>query len=466
MSDQHEYLEQLGSALSERHDWIERSDMPKLKEDFRAFLTALTTLYGIFVKRGYIADDPYRNDAKTDDLKVPDLGALVESNKRDQIGRRMSELDKELDHLVNFYQFSIENFTQGKIKIMMGLVTYINWTRLSPDSESPITQAVNNILNEARHTDIDPVTRTTLNQAVMKLSNYTSSIANHLKLVSEFNREQYKYDLRLNITASMTQDDAKVPEIKKRFASRFPKQPFYAELAEELVREDYSAKGPELRESVLKKLVVEKAKPKTAKPPRDVKRILIDALNALGSAYTILAELLQKLALNHDLVNNKKLSFWGSIVKMLQQMGNKEPEPFIYELGFAGAGAGKGGANKEQLNYAVFTAELERLSRVLQSIAVNGAAQSKLEAMSEEQLADVFQRNMKDALIAHKTLSALDEYFKANVDKADRTKVKGIKPELGALKSVTLKANDKLIEYNSIKEEEAQFKKLGIDAAT
>jgi hypothetical protein len=469
MSEQNDYLEQLNAALEARRDSLERSEMPKLKEEFRAFHTALLTLYSAFVKKGYITDDPYRSDAKTDDIKVPESGPFIENNKRDQIGQRMSNLNKELDYLVTFYSFSIENFTQSKIKVMMGLVTYINWLRLSPDSDSPITQVVNNIITEARHSGMDSVSRTTLNEAVLKLGKCTGSIANHLKLISEFNREQYKYDLRVNVTASMTQADLKIPEIKKKFASACPGQPFYAELAEELIREDYSPKSADLREAVLKKLAVAEVKPKTVKKVLNYKPLLIEALNALGSASAILAEILPKISANHEIITNKKRGFFDAIKKVIKQMSSKEPEPFIYELEYAAANTNKdgggGGVRKEKLNYNSFTNEIEKLSKILQAIAANGSAAAKLEAMEETQLAEIFQRYMKDILVLHRTLGTLDEYFKANIDKTDKAKVKGIKPELGALKNATVRGNDKLAEYNAVKEEEAQFKKLGIDAA-
>ncbi|MDR3302104.1 MAG: hypothetical protein LBT01_06210 [Spirochaetaceae bacterium] len=467
MSEQNDYLARLGAALDARQSWLERTDMPKLKEDFRAFLTALMTLYSSFVKKGYITDDPYRSDAKTDDLKVPDTGPLTENNKRDQIGQRMSNLSKELDYLVAFYSFSIEHFTQSKIKIMMGLVGYINWLRLSPDSDSPITQAMNTIITEARNSGLDPVSRTTLNEAVVRLGSCTTSIAGHLKLISEFNREKFKYDLRAKVTASMTQASAKIPEIKKRFMSACPGQPFSGDLAEELIREDYSPRAAELQEAVLKKLAVADEKPKVVKQAVNYKLYLIEALNALGSTHLTFAEISQKIAANHEIITSKKRGFFDALKKVLAQMSNKEPEPFIYELEYPGANTGKGGSGirKEKLNYNSFTGEIEKLSKILQALAANGSAQTKLEGMEEEQLAEFYQRYMKEILVLHKTLGVLDEYFKANIDKTDKGKVRGIKPELGALKNATLRASEKFAEYNAVKEEEAQFKKLGIDAA-
>jgi hypothetical protein len=465
MSDQQvDYLEKLKAALAARRDWLEKSGMPKLKEEFRAFHLAVSSMYSLFVKKGYITDDPYRSDAKTDDLKIPTGVQIVEANKRDQLGQCLSNLDKELDFLVNFYQFSVDSFSQEKIKIMMGIIRYINWARLSADSDSPVTQAVSGLVVTARHAGGDPVSMTMLNEALVKLENGTGAVANHLKIISDFNREQYKYDLRVNVMGGMGQDDATIPKIKAKFTAACPGEAFYQELVEEAVREDFSAKKDALRGAVLKKLAVAGEKPKTAKPAANYKAILIEALNSIGSAGAALTEILEKLAANRDLMSNKKRGLFENIMKIIAQMTSKEADPIIYEIEYIDPG--KGAPVREKLNFTSFSGDVEKKSKILAAMAARGPAQGKLEAMEEGQLAEIFHRNTKDVTIIHKTLTALDEFFKTNVDRADRGKVKGIKPELGALKNAVSRATQKFQEYNSIKEEAEQFKKLGIDVAT
>jgi hypothetical protein len=463
MGDQIDYLEKLKTALKTRRDWLERSDMPKLKEEFRTFHTAVSSIYSLFVKKGYIVDDPYRSDAKTDDLKIPPGGPVVEANKRDQLGQRLSILDKELDFLVNFYQFSVEAFSQDKIKIMMGIVRYVNWVRLTPDSDSPMTQAISGIVATARHAGSDPVSMTMLNEGLLRLENATGAISNHLKIISDFNREQYKYELRISVMEGMNENDASLSNIKKKFTSVCPGETFFPELAEEVIREDFSQKKAALREAVLKKLVVAGEKSRTAKQPVNHKAALIEAINSIGAAGATLAEILVKQTVNKELMENKKRGFFDNLKKMIAQMTNKEPDPVIYEIEHVDPA--KGSATREKLNFTNFSGEIEKKSRILAAMAARGPAQSKLESMEEAQLTDMLQRNIKDVNIIHKNLTALDEFFKANVDRADRGRVKGIKPELGALKNAVSRAAQKFQDYNSIKEEAEQFKKLGIDVA-
>ena len=62
----------------------------------------------------------------------------------------------------------------------------------------------------------------------------------------------------------------------------------------------------------------------------------------------------------------------------------------------------------------------------------------------------------------HKTLTALDDFFKSEVDRADRDKVKGVKPELSTIKNAIVRANAKRHEYSAQKEEHEQLKRLGV----
>jgi hypothetical protein len=63
-------------------------------------------------------------------------------------------------------------------------------------------------------------------------------------------------------------------------------------------------------------------------------------------------------------------------------------------------------------------------------------------------------------------LDSLDNFFKVNTVKEDRDKIKGIKPELSALKNTFVKANQFLYEYSAQKEEEEQMKRLGLNSTT
>ena len=91
-----------------------------------------------------------------------------------------------------------------------------------------------------------------------------------------------------------------------------------------------------------------------------------------------------------------------------------------------------------------------------------GPGMAKLEAMQDEQIISFLEKNIRDIQNVHKTLSALDDFFKSEVDRSDRDKVKGIKPELSIIKNAIIRANSKRHEYNAQKDEHEQLKRLGV----
>jgi hypothetical protein len=59
-------------------------------------------------------------------------------------------------------------------------------------------------------------------------------------------------------------------------------------------------------------------------------------------------------------------------------------------------------------------------------------------------------------------MSGLYNTFRAEVSRDKRTKIRGIKLELNAVKNSLVKANQKKHEYVAIKEEEEQMRRLGL----
>jgi hypothetical protein len=82
--------------------------------------------------------------------------------------------------------------------------------------------------------------------------------------------------------------------------------------------------------------------------------------------------------------------------------------------------------------------------------------------MGEDQIIAWLEKNIREVQSVHKTLTALDEYFKTEASRDERDRIKGIKPELSTIKNSILRANQMRHEYSAQKEEEEQMKRLGI----
>jgi hypothetical protein len=459
MVENDNYPSLLSQALQARANWIEKSELAKFREELRTFQVSYATLYNIFLKKGLIHEDPYKQEARISELEVPDASGFNEAERVDQLSIRLANYDNQLDFLVNFYQFNIEFLTLDRIKRIAGLIKFIDWAHLSMDSPFPMTKAVMELTMSAKN-GLDPLTTSVFNESLNKISKATRGVLAHLKLLSNYQRESYKFDLRATIVSGLKAEEAVQGNIRKKFAAAMPGRVFYPELAEEVIKEDFSGDGPALREKVLKNLLVAEDKPKAEKPQVSFKQLLIDGLQVIGNTGAALAEIAPKIDENEELISSRKKSFWQIVRRLLQQSMGREPDPVILHLKYMDSARSTPG--QEKLNYAQFRTDLNKRIRVLSSYTVRGPAVQKLADMPDEQLTQILDRLIRDVQNTHKLLGAVDEYFKAEASGMEREKIKGIKPELAAIKNAVVRANQFRHEYSARKEEEEQMKKLGV----
>ncbi|MDR2517215.1 MAG: hypothetical protein LBC88_07535 [Spirochaetaceae bacterium] len=455
----------MNEALNARAAWLEREALPKLKEEFRAFHNAFYSIYSLILKKKLIKEDPYKSEAKVADIKVPNTASFTEAERPEQLGLRLAEFDNQLDFLVNFYQFSLDNMGLEKIKRILGLIKYIDWVHFSPDAASTSnTNGMIETITQAKNQS-DQLSVTIIGDALSVLEKSSPVIFNYLRDINDYNREAYKAELRA-ASADLKEADANPAGMKKKYAQAHPGKIFYAELAAEVAKEDYTKEGAAQREKILQKLLaaLDGGKPKQAKAPVSFKSFLIEGLFAIGSVSATFTDILPKLDENAEILANRRKGFWEKLRTIVAQVMNREPESAVYDIEYVDAA--RGVTVKDKVVFNTFRSNLDQRIKTLFNVSTRGLAVSKLEGMEEAKLQDILERYIRDVQNQHKILSALDDYFKAAADSADRDKIKGIKPELSTIKNAIVKANQKRYDYIAQKEEAAQFKRMGIETET
>jgi len=456
------YIETLQQVLLGRKDWLERNELGKLKDDLRIYQSSFASLYNIYLKKKLIDEDPYKQETKISELEVPEGGTFNEAKRIEQLSIRLSNFDNQLDFLVNFYQLGLDFLNLERIKRIVGLVRYIDWTGFTPDSQSLMTKAVADMTNQSK-AGVDTLTLSIIGESLSRLSKMTTSVMNTLKNLNAYYRESYKLNIRQNVTKDMSAGDATLENIRKKMPSALPGTPFYKELIDEIIKEDYTKSGTDLRDTILNSLRVAEEKPKAAKAAVNYKNILLDGIQVIGGASNTLNEICGKLDENQIIMESRKKGLLAAIKELIRQITNAEPEEVIYNIEYMDTT--KGLPVKEKVNFHRFRDDLDKKIKILTSF-MRGPAYNKLSAMTEEQIISYLEKNIRDVQFLHKTLGALDDFFKANVAAGDREKIKGIKPELSALKNSIVKANQLRFEYSAQKEEEDQMKRLGINPVT
>ena len=452
------YMTTLQQVLDAKQDWLEKSEMTNMKDEMRTFHASFASMYNIYLKKKLIDEDPYKQESKITEIEVPDSSNFQEAKRIEALTIRLANYDNQLDFLVNFYQLGVDFLNLDRIKRIAGLIRYIDWTGFSPDSQSIMTKAVALLTNQSK-VGVDPLTLSIIGESLNRLNKSTHSIMKTIKELSTYYRERYKLNVRLNISKDMSAGEATPENIRKKMPSALPGTPFYKELIEEIIKEDYSDSGTDLRDTILNSLKVKEAKPKAAKPAINLKNILLDGIQTLGGASNILTDILSKFDENHAVLENRKKTFFEALKELIRKMTNAEPEEVIYQVEYMDPT--KGIPVKEKVSFHQFRDDLEKKIRILSSF-VKGSAYQKISAMNEDQITGYLERYINDLQNIHKTLGALDDYFKANVAQTDRDKIKGIKPDLTALKNIYVRANQMRYEYSAQKEEEEQLKRLGV----
>jgi len=453
------YIDLLSQALLARKDWLEKSELTKLKEELRIFQISYSVLYNMFLKKKLINEDPYKQESKISDLEIPDTGPFNEAKKREQISLRLASYDSQLDFLVNFYQFGVDFLNVERIRRIVGLVRYIDWMNLTPDSQSNNTKYVAEIVNNAKSGG-DGLTLSIIGESLTKLPKCTTTIMGILKNLSIYHKETYKLNAR-KATTGMQPQEINAATIKKKMNSVMPGTVFYQEYIDEMIKEDYSKDGPAMREAVLKALLVSEDKPKTAKPKVDYKAMVLTGIVAIGNAAAVMNEIIQKIDENEEVLADQKKGFWEKLRQLIRAMMHAEPEEVFYDLLFVDQSTGV--QKKETTNLHQFRGDLERKTRILAGMNANGPVMAKLKNMNEEQCTAYLERTIRDVQNYHRILTSLDDYFKSNISQSERARIKGIKPELASVKNCIVKANQLRAEYTAAKEEEEQMKRLGIN---
>jgi hypothetical protein len=455
---QFSYIDTLQQTLASRREWLEKTELTRLKDELRIYQISFASLYNIYLKKKIIDEDPYKQDTKINEIEAPDSQPIPEARKIEQLSIRLSNYDNQLDFLVNFYQLNVDYLNLDRIKRIVGLIRYVDWVSLSPDSQFPMTKAVSEMTNNAK-VGVDTLTLSIIGESLTKLSKTTAASMAILKELNVFYRELYKLNVRLNVSKDMTAAEATPENIKKKMHTEMPGSPFFKELVEEVIKEDYSASSVDLRDTVLNSLrVVDNSKQKATKAVVNYKVILLDGIVVIGGASNSLNEIISKLQENQTIMESRKKSFFEAIKELIRQITNAEPEEVVYNV--ESMDQTKGVPVKEKVNFHQLMDELEKKTKILASF-VRGPAYNKLSNMTEDQIIGYLEKNVKDIQTYHRILTSLDDFFKANVQPEDRNKIKGIKPELSALKNTYIKANQLRYEYSAQIEADEQMKRLG-----
>ncbi|MBN1797603.1 MAG: hypothetical protein JW822_03440 [Spirochaetales bacterium] len=461
------YIDKVEELIVKKREHLEQKGLKQLRDGFQAYQTLFENIYNILLRKGIIQEDPYKYDEKISEVNPPSDEAFLDTDKQNKMSQRLSFYHSQIEFLNNYYQFSLDFLTLGRLKRIVKLLKYINWSRVSITSPSPTTKVLAEYFAKIRQGS-DSLSAGIIGDALTQIEKVLGVIFKSLNEVISFEKEAYKIEVRKNVFTRM-QINAPVKEegleqimqqVKKFFAKYMPQQAFFAELIKEIIFEDYTPQGMELRNKTLEALTILEEK-KQKQVGRSYKDILIQAIKFLGSCGLQLEDALNKINEGQQLLENRKRSLGERIKRWLMKLINRGVEAKLYEIEYFDVVTST--IKIEKVSYNEFIEETQKLAQICSHI-INRSSNlfRRLEVSPDDKVFEFLNKNLAKLQIAHRRLNGLISFFKAEIPREDRIKLKGIKLELNSIKNSIVKSNQKKHEYVAFKEEEEQMKKLGI----
>ncbi len=458
----------LFKAFDEKLSWYDTVEMPRLLVEYRNFHAHVENLLTTLLNKGSISSDPYKHDKKISDIEVPEDSFYNESERSVVIGTRLSDFESILDFLCNYFKFSIATFTVDRIKKLIALNNIFQWNSLVTTSSKPNTRGLAECLVSIRQ-GTDTLTISVINDSINNAAKCVGTINSILKEITDFQREVYKIEVRKSVFEHPsyhsgnlgTSISAHLQQIKKTFPAVMGKQPFYTELIEEILQEDFGSDKEDRRKAVLAKLEVKKVEAVKKEKEIDTKEILMDAVRTLTGVVPQFEQILSKIDENKKVLDGEQTSVWFKFVVLARKAFNRPPVPVLYRLTIVDVLTKS--QRTEVIEYDKFYSELQKRIRYYVSFSLKKTpGYQKIETLSHEQIVQFLITQLSECQKLMVLINALDDYFKATVTPVNASKIRGLKMEMTAIKNTLVKTNQRKAEYSTIVEEQEQLKKLGI----
>lgn len=468
MEENTNFEKQLEEAINQKKEWFDSQRLQEMLENYRILHTCTKTIDQLLEQKSIITPDPYKFENRITDIELIDDAPFPDQEIATILGSRLAKYEMVLDYLASYFRFTVDNLTLSKIKQLNDFNSSILWNTLSGNSNKINTRAVALCVMQARN-NAPAITISSLNDSLERCSKCMVFISSILSELTEFQKELFKYNIRKNIIANsdfnkdkaMTSLEGEATEIRRVWGKVNKGKAIYNDLVQEIVNEDQAVNREVLRQNIFKRLAIPVTKPKTTKKEVNPHDLILNAAYAIGGIAPVLTQLYEKLTYNFNLLFDEKQTFIVKLKKFFRKkMGTKEKDKIV-NLTVIDPRTNIAGIRK--LNVTSFMATLEKKQKIYSGISAKGPEFSKLKAASEDALLGYVNKQIAENQEIYTIISSLDNHFKTNVEIINRVKVKGLKIDLSSFRNCVISVNQKRGDYISIKEEQEQMRKLGIN---
>jgi hypothetical protein len=468
MEEDKDFLSELEVVLAQQSDALEKKELLDLKDTIRLYTSTFEGIYNLFLKKGLIAEDPYKYDQKISDITPPSTDFVLDSDKVNAISQRLSVYDSQLDFLNNYYQFSSEFITMPRIKRIIVLIKWIKWNNFTEAAAEINTKILAELFGKVTQ-GTDQMSIKLLNDSSKRMRDLSQKIVTILKTISNYQREKYKFDIRSNIIIQLdiepnemlSNPEGTLLKIKQNFVKLMGKgQPFYAELIKEIFMEETSSSGETLKKELIKKLKIKQSN-KEEKKEINYRKLLNESLRILSTVATPLEQVIKNLDFNNSLIKEKTLSFGDKFRLWIMNLSGKESTNMIIDIDIFDERLST--TKTTQLDFNKYLENGRKKMRQMAALSNKvSTTYRKLETASEDTVLNFISKSLEDITIISSKLDPINTYLKSEAGREQRKALKDVKIEFTSIKNILVKTNQKRHEYLSRMEEIEQMKKLGV----
>ena len=469
MSDSRAFAEELSEILNRRRVYLEEKRLPALSEQFRIYHTAYRGIFNVLLKKGLVAEDPYKSAQRISDVALPTDTTFLEHERDEQLSIRLAEFDNQLDFLNNYSQFTFEYLDLKRLKVLAGLAGYIKWAQLTPTAAHPLTRALAQVLTKLRGGG-DGLSLGIVTDNHNQLIKTANTIIRILREIGDFQRERYKLEVRERVLPQIELDPASTGDrqeqvlqaVRRAIAVHMPGRPYIGELVLEILDEEHGHDRQEARQAVLDRLRVEEETQQAGVQQELNTAVLFEALRTMAAGGRYIESAIHKQRDNYALLAARPQSLRERVRRWVERTIRQVKPSSALTIEYIDDKTST--VHHERIEFEPFCEEGLRRARLLGGVQSRmGAGYKKLQQAPERQVFRFANRQLEELFLLHRRLEALETYFRSELPREHRAKLRSAQQELEALHGYLIRANKKKHDYIARVEEAEQLRRLGAE---
>ena len=346
---------------------------------------------------------------------------------------------------------------------------YISWSNVSEASADATTAVLAETLSKIRPGS-DNVSTGIISTSLTQMQKLYRTVLAQLREILGFQKQSYKLMLRQELFGSIRQKletsyavgvDKAYDRLKVAFASAMKGRPFYRDLAQELLQEEFSKEAAELQKKSLSVLKIPREEPAEVRKQPDYRVLLMEAVRLILPAGGHLRDALRKVVANQEILEKSRRGLGGKFRSWLQKRFQSRGQSWLVEIRHFDPRTST--TQSESIDFQKFVENVRRKSSLFDALGQpDSTSFVRLSEASERQIDTFLKKNIGELQLQYRRLQGLNEHLRQEAPAELKEQLKGIKIELSGLKNCVVRANHRRYEYVTLKEEEVRLQQLGV----